>query len=137
MEVAPVKHMPQSGARQKYCPVPEARHVLRTRRTGGQPNVFSQTIKNLEPGRLYSLKLYKTDPGYSNRLIPASITLRGVRPQTSKTLDHVWKKGKVHWNYHHRVFRAKSREARLAIADAEPGEVFWDSVQVEPYFEER
>ena len=136
VEAVPVERMPQSGAKQKYCPVPEGKHVLRTRRTGAQPNVFSQTIKRLEPGRLYSLRLYKTAPGYSNRLIPASITLRRVLPQTSRTLDHVWKKGEVYWNYHYRVFRADSGEARLDIADGEPGEVFWDFVQVEPYFEE-
>ena len=136
VEVVQVKNMPQNGGRQKYCPVPEGKHVLRTRRTAAARNVISQTIKNLEPGRLYSLKLYRTDPGYSNRPIPVSIVVQGAQLQDTKMLDHVWQKGKIYWNYHCRVFRAKSAEARLSIADAAPGDVFWDFVQVEPYLEE-
>lgn len=132
--VIAVADMPQKGARQKYCPVPEGGHVLRTRRTGARPNVMSQTIRSLELGRFYSLKLYNTDAGYTNRLIPVSIRLEGTDLQQANTLDHVWKKGKICWNYHYRVFRARSSEGQFVISDAQTGEVFWDFVQIEPYF---
>ena len=51
------------------------------------------------------------------------------------TWDQVWQAGEVRWTMHRRVFRATGTEGHLTIADAAPGEVYWDFVQVEPFYE--
>lgn len=43
--------------------------------------------------------------------------------------------GDVYWTMHRRVFRATATEGRLTVSDAEPGEVYWDFMQIEPFLE--
>jgi hypothetical protein len=47
-------------------------HFLWTRRSARNPNVFSQEIKNLEPDRLYSIKIITAD--YQNLMNEISVT---------------------------------------------------------------
>lgn len=139
-EVVPVSAMPQGGRRDTYSPVPEGRQVLHTRRSGQVPNLISQPIAGLTPGRLYCLKLYTTDTSYSSRTLPTGIKLEGVRELPGKARNDVWAARdaglNAHWNCHYRVFRAVGTGGRLVLADGEPGEVYWDFVQIEPYFEQ-
>jgi len=136
VEALAVAEMPQGGARGRYAPVPQGAAVIRTVRADGPPNSFAQAVRNLQPGRLYSLKLYCTDPQYSDRLIPAEITIEGGEVVPERTLDHVWRVGDIRWTMHQRVFRATAPDGRLTVADAAPGEVYWDFMQIEPYFGE-
>ncbi len=136
VEAVRVADMPQGGAHGRYSPVPQGAGAIRTMRAGDVANSFAQPIRNLEPGRLYSLKLYCTDPAYSDRLIPAQIAIEGGEVLPERTLDHVWRVEDVRWTMHSRVFRATAAEGRLTVGDAKPGEVYWDFVQIEPYFEE-
>lgn len=136
VEAVPVAQMPQGGARGRYAPVPQGAGVIRTVRADGPPNSFAQPIRNLQVGRLYALKLYCTDPQYSDRLIPAEITIEGGEVVPELALDHVWRVDEIRWTMHQRVFRATAPEGRLTVADAAPGEVYWDFAQIEPWFEE-
>ncbi len=136
VEPAPVGEMPGGGERGKYAGVPEGEMVIRTvRAEDGPANSFAQPIRHLEPGRLYSVKLYCTDPEYSDRLIPAEIQIAGGEAVAEYAWDHVWRRGDVHWTMHRRVFRAREATGHLTVSDSAPGEVYWDFVQVEPFFE--
>lgn len=58
-----VEDMPAGGGRGRYAPVREGRGVVRTvRGQAAGPNCFGQALRHLQPDRLYSLKLYCTDP---------------------------------------------------------------------------
>ncbi len=123
------------GTQQKstYAPVPQAKHVLRT-----VPGArFSQTIRNLAPGQAYALKLYVTDARWSKASIAADIRIDGGQPLSNLDEHRVWtmSAGESFWNMHRRVFRATAETAQLTIGSDTPGEVFWDFIQVEPYFE--
>ncbi|MEA3401257.1 MAG: hypothetical protein U9R79_08480 [Armatimonadota bacterium] len=137
VEPVRIAEMPQKGARGRYSPVPEGEMVVRTMRDADAPNSLSQPIRNLEPGRLYSLKLYCTNPEYSEELIPAEISIEGGEMLPRRTLDRVWQVEDVYWTVHYRVFRATASKGSLTISDAAPGEVYWDFVQIEPYFAEQ
>ena len=106
------------------------------KRSPAKPNAFSQEITQLEPGRLYSLKMITADRqdlvrGTSRCAAHAiSIRLEGVEPLTgpqesfSNCPFHSWAEeagfteAKPLWmNYHWRVFRAKGATARLSVSD--------------------
>lgn len=139
IEVVQRRDMPGGGPKGRYAPVPHGERVLRTTRPGDAPNVISQTIRNLTPGRLYSARVYTTDPDYSADELPTQVTLEGVEELPERGRNRVWTvragDADTHWNCHYRVFRALGEEARLTLSDGAPGEVYWDFVQVEPYFE--
>ncbi len=135
VEAVPVADIPEKGGTGKYSGVPEGATVLRTvPEEGGPTNSFGQPVRNLQPGRLYSVKLYCADPAYSERQIPAEIAIEGGDVVAEYTWDRLWQVGETHWTMHRRVFRATGTEGRLTISDAEPGAVYWDFVQVEPFF---
>jgi hypothetical protein len=133
-----------------------------TKRSGEKPNVISQQIRDLTPGRLYSLRLITGDyrellNGKSVRRKHAvSIKVDNVELLADKCFQAMI--GNGHWyafgpfdrnnqywmNYHQLVFRAKERTARLHLCDwaseESPGgpsdeELIWNFVQVQPYFE--
>ncbi|MGC9318477.1 MAG: hypothetical protein ACP5KN_10665, partial [Armatimonadota bacterium] len=116
VEAVRVAEMPQQGARGRYAPVPQGEMAVRTVRDEDAPNTLSQPIRNLEPGRLYSLKLYCADPDYSETLIPAQIAIEGGEVLPERTVDRVWQVEDVHWTMHYRVFRASAREGALSIS---------------------
>lgn len=133
------------------------------KRSGKKPNVVAQEVKNLRPGRLYSLKMVTADyrdlmEGKSAEQMHAiSIGLRGVELLPDKCFQFAIPNNYAHhlgafndknrfWmNYHHRVFRAKSSSAHLTLSDwakeTEPvgpvgQELMFNFVEVQPYLEE-
>ena len=147
----------------RYPPSRHGDNFLWTRRSAAKPNMFSQTIRKLEPGRLYSLKMYTGDyrdlvEGKSAQQTHAvSIKIDGVEMVPAKSFQHVFAncyshhlgpfddKHKFWMNYHQKIFRAKSESADLSISDwageAEPGgpvgqELIYNFIEVQPYLAE-
>jgi hypothetical protein len=123
------------------------------------PNTVSQTIKNLEPGRLYSMKMFSCD--YSDLVNPkakkqeealkfiGSIDLDGVELDAKKSFAEMYSsnpepKIPVWITYHWKVFRAKSTTAKLIFSDwinaNQAGDSFgqeqiFNFVEIQPYHE--
>jgi hypothetical protein len=122
------------------------------------PNVFSQTIKNLEPGRLYSMKMFSCD--YDDLVHPKSKKLEDAQSVVTLSIADVDLDAKRSFNevyasspepkipvgitYYWRVFRAKARSARLTVSDwrdeKNPGgplgqEQAFNFLEIEPYHE--
>ncbi len=125
---------------------PDPEHIgdtfLVLNRSALGPNTFSQTVKALQPGRLYSLKLLTCD--YQDLLHPAAKTMEQAAPcRTTVTLDGVdldstrsfseryasspEPKIPVWITYHWFVFRARGTTARLTVSD-------WESATPAPPF---
>jgi hypothetical protein len=131
-----------------------------TRRSATRPNVFSQEIKNLQPGRWYSLKVITAD--YQNLMNGVSekepnsisITITGADVDESRNFQYTFpqhygrktgpfKRENMFWmNYHWRVFQAKSKTAKLSISDwtskNKPGgpageELIYNFIEIQPY----
>ncbi|MGD9720188.1 MAG: hypothetical protein AB7O59_07855 [Pirellulales bacterium] len=96
------------------------------------PNTFSQTIRNLEPGRLYSLKMFSCD--YQDLVKPTKKTLeeaapfvgrvdlKGVELDTQRSFTEVYPSSPeppipVWITYHWKVFRATGTTAELTVSD--------------------
>ena len=132
------------------------------KRSAAKPNVFSQPIKNLTPGRLYSMKMITSDyqdlvPEKSDKKQNAvSITLDNVQVSTDPRQNfqftfpncYAHPLGKFdarynYWmNYHWRVFRAKGETAKLTVTDwksnNDPGgpigqELIFNFIEIQPY----
>lgn len=138
----------------------ELDHFLRMRRSAKGPNTFSQQIRTLEPGRLYSLKMIVADygdisRGISRPLKPTfTVKLGNVELLADERFDspfvnnysHSWRKfnrqHRAHFIYVWRVFRAKGTTADLSVSDwksdTEPGpvgqELMFSFVEIQPYF---
>ncbi len=120
--------------------------VLVTRRSADKPNTFSQEIKGLEPGRLYTFRMFIGDFNDMSKkqTYAASVTLDGA--EITRSINHVFGQGNQAWmNYRWDLFRAKAATARLTVSDwlndHEPGgpvgqELMYNFIQVQPYFEE-
>jgi hypothetical protein len=133
------------------------------KRSAKKPNIVWQEIKNLKPGRLYSLKMVTADYGELmkgesvKQKHAVSIRLEGVEIIPEKCFQFVIANNYAHhwgpfndkhpfWmNYHFRVFRAKDRTAKLTISDwadeRETGgpigqELMVNFVEVQPYLED-
>jgi len=136
---------------------------LWTKRSAQKPNVFSQEIRNLTPGRLYSLKMVSGDyqdlvqARSEKKLHAVSVRLDNVDilPGEKNSFQYVFpshyarpvgKFGGNHnyyMNYHWRVFRAKGTAARLVVSDwsgkNEPGgpvgqELMFNFIEIQPYY---
>lgn len=142
---------------------PDPEHIgdtfLWMKRSAKGPNTFSQTVKKLEPGRLYSLKMLSGD--YQDLVNPQKKTLEEATPFHGKiALDGVEidKQRSFHeayssspeppipvWiTYHWIVFRAKASTATLTVSDwpdeANPTATFgqeqtFNFLELEPYHE--
>lgn len=141
---------------------PDPEHIgdtfLRMRRSAKGPNTFSQTIKDLEPGRLYSMKMFSCD--YNDLVNPkpkqieeanttATVTIDGVDIDSKRSFTELYSsspepKIPVCIRYYWKVFRAKRTTAQLSISDwkdeTEPGgpigqEQAFNFLEVEPYHE--
>lgn len=131
--------------------------VLWMKRKGERANVVSQKVKSLQPGRLYSLRLYSAD-GRDLSVKPEglSITVDGVDMLPGKCFRHVFPncyshhhgpfdaKHRAWMNFHWLVFRAKADHATLRISDRpdaadargpSTSEVILNFVQIQPYEE--
>jgi len=130
--------------------------VLWMKRSGQRPNRVSQTVKALEPGRLYSFRMYSGDFGdlAAKQTLGISVKLTNVEVLNERSFQHVFANCYSHhhgpfnrehhaWmNYHWIVFRPKAREATLEISDwsrdGKPAgsvgqELMMNFVQVQPY----
>jgi hypothetical protein len=123
------------------------------------PNIFSQTITDLKPGRLYSMKMFSCD--YNDLVNPkpkkreeatgfiGSVILEGVDVDTKRSFTEMYSsspepKIPVWITYHWKVFRAKGPTAMLTVSDwpsgKEPGARFgqeqtFNFLEIQPYHE--
>ena len=96
------------------------------------PNTFSQPIKDLEPGRLYSMKMFTCD--YQDLVNPRkrrwkrptsssdSVVLEGVEVDTKRSFTEMYPSSPeppipVWITYHWNVFRARATTAKLTVSD--------------------
>ena len=123
------------------------------------PNTFSQTIKDLEPGRLYSMKMFSCDYNdlvnskekkmeEANKFI-GSVVLEGVDLDEKRSFTEMYPSGPepripVWITYHWKVFRAKSPTAKVIVSDwpteKEPTGTFgqeqtFNFLELQPYHE--
>jgi len=123
------------------------------------PNTFSQSIRDLEPGRLYSMKMLSCD--YNDLVNPkprkleeaskfiGSVVLEGVEVDAKRSFAEMYSsnpepKIPVWITYHWKVFRAKGMTAKLIVSDwpgaQEPGASFgqeqiFNFLEIQPYHE--
>jgi len=123
------------------------------------PNTFSQTIRDLEPGRLYSLKMFSCD--YDDLIHPkakkieeakpstGTVLLEGVDVDAKRSFVEVYAstpepKIPVCITYYWRVFRAKAATAKLTVSDwasdKDSGAGFgqeqtFNFLEIQPYWE--
>jgi hypothetical protein len=96
------------------------------------PNTFSQTIQGLEPGRLYSMKMFSCDyqdlvNSKAKKLEEATpfigtVTVDGVELDPKRCFSEMYSsspepKIPVGITYHWKVFRARSATAKLTVSD--------------------
>ena len=136
----------------------DGNHVLAMKRSAQVPNVVTQTIRNLTPGRLYCLRMYSSslnkassygNPGF-NDIQTLNIDIQNVDLIPERSIQHVYisirakKEDKMFYNFHFKLFRAKATTARLIVSDwesdTEPGgrigqELMFNYIEVQPYFE--
>src|SRR5258705_113521 len=122
-------------------------------------NMFSQTIKDLEPGRIYSMKMFSCD--YNDLANPkarkreeasgfvGSVVLEGVDIDTKRSFNELYSSSPepripVWITYHWKVFRAKSTTAKLIVSDwsdtEKPDAAFgqeqtFNFLEIQPYHE--
>jgi hypothetical protein len=138
-------------------PSADGDQFLWMKRSAEKPNTVSQTLKKLEPGRLYSLKFISADLGNMDKeqrlAIAAHITDAHVQDKGSfqsvyrTCYSHIGQFGVTRqaWmNYHRILFRPTKSSAELTISDwlqpDSPGgtagqELAVNFVEVQPYFE--
>jgi hypothetical protein len=129
------------------------------KRNVAAPNTFSQTIKRLEPGRLYSMKMLTCDyedlvnprakkKEEANRFI-GSITLDNVDLNSKRSFTEMYSSSPeptipVWITYHWKVFRARDTTATLTVSDwageSQPAGPFsqeqtFNFIEVQPYHE--
>jgi hypothetical protein len=136
--------------------------ALLTKRSPDAPNRFSQQVRDLQPGRLYSLRFITGNyqdllNGKDNEYLHAvSARVEGVTLIPDKcfqvqSLCHpAYTVGPFHRgnlyrsNYHQLVFRATGPTARVVFSDwasdSAPGgpegeQLLWNFIQVQPYFD--
>jgi len=123
------------------------------------PNTFSQTIKDLQAGRLYSMKMLSCD--YHDLVNPKArkleeatrftgdVVLEGVEVDTKRSFTEMYAstpepKIPVWITYHWKVFRAKGTTAKVIVSDwqneKEPNAPFgqeqtFNFLEVQPYHE--
>ena len=109
-------------------------HFLWTKRSAAKPNVFSQPITALEPGKMYSLRMITAD--YQDLVNEKSakaahqvgIQIDNAVPAPDKSFQHVYGSDKLWLTYHNFVFRATSDAATLTISDWVSGDnAYWPS----------
>jgi len=138
--------------------------VLVTRRAANAPNRISQTIRELTPGRAYSVTMFITDYGEYRRgksveqPHPASVRLERVKLLPERSFRVVFGSGvaghsygpfdrenQLYITYYRDVFRARAETAELILSDwageKDPGgpigrELGFNFIQIQPYLED-
>jgi hypothetical protein len=140
-----------------YPRSPNGDHFVWMKHSEKKPNRLRQTVKDLEPGRLYSLKLISGDLAHPDQepVSPPSICLENVEVVEDLGFRHVFRAGgsckdestgnaysSPYMNYHRIVFRPKGRSSELVISDwksetesgaPEGQELVCNFVQLQPY----
>ncbi len=132
---------------------------LSMKRSVKGPNTFSQTIQDLEPGRLYSMKMFSCD--YNDLVNPkkkkmeeankfiGTVDVESVDVDTRRSFMEMYPSGPeppipVWITYHWKVFSAKGTTAKLIVSDwereQEPAGSFgqeqtFNFVEIQPYHE--
>lgn len=146
----------------RYPRTPVGDTVLWMKRKANRPNTVAQRIRNLKPGKLYSLKMFSADhrdlvEGRSERKSHVlTIKLDGAELIPDRCFQYIFPNCYSHhlgpfnrehrfWvNYHFLLFRPRSETAQLTITDwacdSEPGapigqELILNFIEVQPYFE--
>jgi hypothetical protein len=107
------------------------------KRSAKGPNTFSQTIQDLEPGRLYLLKMFTCDyrdlvepqaktPEQANRF-RGQIAIDGVEVDRERSFREAYSSNPeppipVWITYHWTIFRATATTAQLTVSDWDPDE---------------
>ncbi len=142
---------------------PDPEHIgdtfLWMKRSPKGPNTFSQTVRDLEPGRLYSLKMFSCD--YQDLVNPKAktreqatpflgrVTLAGAEVYPKRSFTEMYASNPeprvpVWITYHWMVFRAKGATANLVVSDwpndKAPAGAFgqeqtFNFLEVQPYHE--
>ncbi|MCK4323097.1 MAG: hypothetical protein KAW89_01105, partial [Armatimonadetes bacterium] len=148
----------------RYPLTTQGNTFLWTKRSAQRPNRFSQQIRKLEPGRLYSLKMFTADyqclvqqqdveESHQVRVQIDDVEL--IRDKSFQEIYPSGLAGHCHgefnlennlWiDYHLLVFRARSENATLTISDwasdTQPGgplgqELIYNFIEVQPYLED-
>ena len=127
-------------------------YFLWTRRRADRPNILRQPIRNLEPGRYYSVTLYTGDfqDLHKWQIHSVGIMIRGANDVPGLDFHNAWRHGPTedfgnkdtYPNYHRIVFQARDESAELVISDWRDGriptapvgqELMFNFIQVEPY----
>jgi hypothetical protein len=141
---------------------PDPEHIgdtfLWMKRSAKAPNTFSQTIKDLQPGRLYSFEMLVCD--YNDLVRPkprkveetkslSSVVIEGADVDTSRSFTEVYAsspepKIPVCITYHWKIFRVKTTTATLTVSDWEDlrqptapfgQEQAFNFLEIQPYHE--
>jgi hypothetical protein len=141
---------------------PDPEHIgdtfLTMKRSEKGPNTFLQTIKDLQPGRLYSFEMYVCD--YNDLRSPtpkkpeenkavASVVIDGVEIDRARSFEETYAstpepKTPVCITYYWKVFRAKGPSAKLTVSDwpesGKPSGPFgqeqaFNFIEIQPYHE--
>jgi hypothetical protein len=141
---------------------PDPEHIgdtfLTMKRSEKGPNTFSQTIKDLQPGRLYSFEMYVCD--YNDLRAPkpkkpeetkasASVVIDGAEVDPAHSFAETYASSPepeppVCITYYWKVFRAKSTSATLTVSDwpesGQPAAPFgqeqaFNFIEIQPYHE--
>lgn len=121
------------------------------KRSGGTPNKISQTLQQLTPGRLYSVKAIAADPARlgMEKVTQLNIEVAGAEavPQFGFSFPYPscyshevkpYSSSRPAWfTFHRAVFRASSPTAELTISDnGDPSaETAFNFVEVQPFVE--
>ncbi|MBI3921119.1 MAG: hypothetical protein HY318_06855 [Armatimonadetes bacterium] len=123
---------------------------LWTKRKADAPNVFSQEVRNLQPGKCYSVKMWVGDYNdlIAKQTVTSSITIENAELLPGKNVTWSYGIGVINGEYfthYYRVFRARDRTAKLLVSDwadeKNPGgpigqELMYNFVEIQPYLEE-
>jgi len=143
----------------RYPEMTRGNRFLLLKRSQGAPNTVRQTLRQLQPKKLYSLRLISADLGdlrggvSRQQTLPLTVTLDGVDLLPDRCCQLPYASCYSHdfgpfnarhpawFNLHSLVFRARGREAVLTLSDggktdAGPGQqLAVNYVTVQPYFE--
>ena len=146
-----------------HRPGSQGDRFLMTRRSDKAPNEFSQEVKGLQPGRVYSLRMYTGDYGHlqdgTSRRLPHVVAIRLDRVDLLPGQEHAFQypfpsfrsvgkftRQRPFWmNFHWRVFRAKEQTADLTVTDwqakGKPGgpigqQLMFNFIEVQPCLQE-
>jgi hypothetical protein len=131
---------------------------LTMKRSEKGPNSFSQTIKDLQPGRLYSFEMFVCD--YNDLRAPrprkpeetkaiASVVIAGAEVDLTRSFEETYASNPepqtpVCITYYWKVFRAKGKSATLTVSDwpgsGQPAGPFgqeqaFNFIEIQPYHE--